>query len=79
MPTSEFVVAGILLLLAGDLGVSVAQAGSLITVFAIGMVVGAPLVARFVSALACGGVVVFDKQAGEICRDGSWRCRWDGG
>ena len=45
MLTSEFVVAGILPLIAGDLGVSVAQAGSLITVFAVGMVVGAPLMA----------------------------------
>jgi predicted MFS family arabinose efflux permease len=45
MLTSEFVVAGILPLIAGDLGVSVAQAGALITVFAIGMVVGAPLMA----------------------------------
>lgn len=45
MLTSEFVVAGILPLIAGDLQVSVAQAGSLITVFAIGMVIGAPLMA----------------------------------
>ncbi len=45
MLTSEFVVAGILPQIAGDLGVGIAQAGSLITVFAIGMVVGAPLMA----------------------------------
>lgn len=45
MLTSEFVVAGILPMIAGDLKVSVAQAGSLITVFAIGMVIGAPLMA----------------------------------
>jgi DHA1 family inner membrane transport protein len=45
MLTSEFVVAGILPLIADDMQVSVAQAGSLITVFAIGMVVGAPLMA----------------------------------
>ena len=45
MLTSEFVMAGILPQIAGDLGVSVAEAGSLITVFAVGMVVGAPLMA----------------------------------
>ncbi|CAM3259534.1 Purine efflux pump PbuE [Arthrobacter ulcerisalmonis] len=45
MLTSEFVVAGILPQIAGDLGVTVAQAGLLITVFAIGMVVGAPVMA----------------------------------
>ena len=45
MLTSEFVVAGILPLIAGDLQVSVAQTGALITVFAMGMVVGAPLMA----------------------------------
>ena len=45
MLTTEFVVAGILPQMAGDLGVSVAQAGLLITVFAAGMVVGAPLMA----------------------------------
>lgn len=43
MGTTEFVVAGLLPEIAGDLGVSVAQAGLLITVFAVGMVVGAPL------------------------------------
>ena len=45
MLTTEFIVAGILPQMAGDLGVSVAQAGLLITVFAVGMVVGAPLMA----------------------------------
>ncbi|MFM1722365.1 MFS transporter [Rhodococcus sp. PAM 2766] len=43
MLTTEFVVAGILPEIAVDLGVSLGRAGSLITVFAIGMVVGAPL------------------------------------
>lgn len=43
MLTTEFVVAGILPEIAGDLRVSLGQAGSLITVFAIGMIVGAPL------------------------------------
>ncbi|WP_308122310.1 MFS transporter [Streptomyces sp. TRM70350] len=45
MGTTEFVVAGLLPEIAGDLWVSVAQAGLLITVFAVGMIVGAPLMA----------------------------------
>lgn len=52
MLTSEFVVAGILPQIAGDLGVRVAEAGSLITVFAIGMVVGAPLMAMLTLRLS---------------------------
>lgn len=43
MLTTEFVVAGILPEVSGDLKITLAEAGSLITVFAIGMVVGAPL------------------------------------
>ncbi|MEO6089374.1 MAG: MFS transporter, partial [Umezawaea sp.] len=45
MGTTEFVVAGLLPEIAGDLLVSVSQAGLLITVFAVGMIVGAPLMA----------------------------------
>jgi DHA1 family inner membrane transport protein len=45
MGTTEFVVAGLLPEIAGDLRVSVARAGLLITVFAVGMIVGAPLTA----------------------------------
>ncbi|MGW2650311.1 MFS transporter [Streptomyces sp. NPDC001393] len=45
MGTTEFVVAGLLPEIAGNLRVSVGQAGLLITVFAVGMVVGAPLMA----------------------------------
>src|SRR3954470_6925293 len=45
MGTTEFVLAGLLPEIAGDLGVSVAQAGLMITVFAVGMIVGAPLMA----------------------------------
>ncbi|MFD2094288.1 MFS transporter [Blastococcus deserti] len=45
MLTTEFVVAGLLPEIAGDLQVSVAQAGLLITVFGVGMVVGAPTMA----------------------------------
>jgi predicted MFS family arabinose efflux permease len=43
--TTEFVIAGLLPELAGDLDVSVARAGLLITAFAVGMIVGAPLIA----------------------------------
>ncbi|NYD67776.1 MFS transporter [Agromyces atrinae] len=45
MLTTEFVIAGILPQVAGDLGLSLAEAGSLITVFAAGMIVGAPTMA----------------------------------
>ncbi|WJX98596.1 MFS transporter [Curtobacterium sp. 458] len=43
MITTEFVVAGILPEVATDLGVSLGRAGLLITVFAVGMIVGSPL------------------------------------
>src|SRR4051812_11485523 len=52
MGTTEFVVAGLLPAIAGDLGVSVAQAGLMITVFAVGMVVGAPLTAMLTLRLS---------------------------
>jgi predicted MFS family arabinose efflux permease len=45
MLTTEFVVAGILPDIAADVRVGVARAGMLITVFAAGMIVGAPLMA----------------------------------
>ncbi|MFF1688397.1 MULTISPECIES: MFS transporter [unclassified Streptomyces] len=45
MGTTEFVVAGLLPEIAGDLQVSVARTGLLITVFAVGMIVGAPSMA----------------------------------
>jgi len=44
MSTTEFVIAGLLPNMASDLGVSVSQAGLLITAFAIGMIVGAPTI-----------------------------------
>lgn len=43
MGTTEFVVAGLLPEIAGSLQVSVAQTGLLITIFAVGMIVGAPV------------------------------------
>src|SRR5919199_3608929 len=45
MGTTEFVVAGLLPEVASDFGISVAQAGLAITVFAVGMIVGAPSMA----------------------------------
>jgi predicted MFS family arabinose efflux permease len=45
MGTTEFVIAGLLPELAGDLGVSVSQAGLLITAFALGMIIGSPTMA----------------------------------
>jgi DHA1 family chloramphenicol resistance protein-like MFS transporter len=47
MGTSEFMLAGLLPDIAADLEVSVASAGVLTSAFAVGMVVGAPLVAAF--------------------------------
>lgn len=41
--TGEFVVAGILPEVAGDLGVSVGAAGLLVTAYAVGMIIGGPL------------------------------------
>ncbi|MFD7311744.1 MFS transporter [Promicromonospora sp. NPDC059942] len=52
MLTTEFVVAGILPEIAGDLRITLASAGSLITVFAVGMVVGAPSMALLTTRLS---------------------------
>ncbi len=45
MGTSEFVVAGLLTEMADEFGISVARAGLSITVFAVGMIIGAPIIA----------------------------------
>jgi predicted MFS family arabinose efflux permease len=45
MTTTEFVIAGLLPELASDFGTTLAQAGLLITAFALGMIVGAPVMA----------------------------------
>ncbi|PAZ14051.1 MFS transporter [Streptomyces sp. SA15] len=45
MGTTEFLIAGLLPEMAGDLGVGVSHAGLLITAFAIGMIVGGPTMA----------------------------------
>ena len=43
--TSEFMIAGLLPKLAGDLAVTIPQAGYLISAFAVGMIVGEPAMA----------------------------------
>ena len=45
MSTSEFIIAGLLPDLAADFGISEARAGLTVTVFAFGMIGGAPLMA----------------------------------
>ncbi|WP_234430877.1 MFS transporter, partial [Streptomyces sp. NRRL F-4489] len=45
MGTTEFVIAGLLPEIAGDLHVSVSRAGLLITAFALGMIIGGPVMA----------------------------------
>lgn len=60
--TSEFMLAGLLPALAADLGIGVPQAGLLTSAFAIGMVVGAPLMAaisrRWSPRLALSGFLL---------------------
>src|SRR4051794_41785168 len=58
MGTTEFVVAGLLPEIAGELGVSVARAGLMITVFAVGMIVGAPLMAMLTLQLPRRGALM---------------------
>ena len=43
--TTEFVIAGLLPDVAGDLGISIPKAGSLISVYAAGVAIGGPIVA----------------------------------
>jgi predicted MFS family arabinose efflux permease len=50
--TSELVIAGILPLVADDLGVSIAVAGQLVTAYALGFALGAPVVAAVTGAVA---------------------------
>lgn len=52
MLTTEFVVAGILPEVATDLGVSLPQAAHLITVFALGMIIGAPVMTMVTMGLS---------------------------
>lgn len=48
---TEFVIIGLLLEVSLDLGVSVAAAGMLITVYALGVVIGAPLLTVFTASM----------------------------
>ena len=64
MGTTEFMVAGLLPDVAADLGVSVARAGLLVTAFAVGMIIGPPVMAlatlRFpAQATLIGALAVF--------------------
>lgn len=64
MGTTEFIVAGLLPTIADDLGVTVADAGLMITVFAIGMVVGTPVMTVLMLKLSrrtalCLSLVIF--------------------
>ncbi|MFF5504087.1 Cmx/CmrA family chloramphenicol efflux MFS transporter [Streptomyces roseolus] len=60
MGTSEFMLAGLLPDLARDLGVSVGAAGALTSAFAVGMVVGAPLMAVLTRGRSArGGLLLF--------------------
>ncbi|GAB3920441.1 chloramphenicol efflux pump [Microlunatus endophyticus] len=64
--TSEFMIAGLLPGLTRDLGVSVPRAGMLITAFALGMMIGAPVMTvltlrlprKFTLLVAAGGYVI---------------------
>ncbi len=49
--TTEFVIMGLLVSVAGDLHVSIVAAGLLISGYALGVVVGAPLLAALTSRL----------------------------
>lgn len=56
--TSEFVIMGLLLEVAKDLGVSVGQAGYLVTSYALGVVLGAPFLTPFLVKLPRKSVLV---------------------
>jgi DHA1 family chloramphenicol resistance protein-like MFS transporter len=74
--TSEFMIVGLLPELSADLGVSIPQAGYLISAFAVGMIVGAPAMAlatlrlpRRTTALAALVVFVLGNVAGALADD----------
>ena len=58
LTTGEFVIAGILPDVAADLAVSVAEAGGLVTAYAIGMIVGGPAITVLTARLARRPLVV---------------------
>jgi DHA1 family inner membrane transport protein len=56
--TGEFVIAGILPVVAADLSVSVSAAGLLVTAYAVGMIVGGPLITVLTARLARKPLIV---------------------
>ncbi|GAB33370.1 hypothetical protein [Gordonia otitidis] len=65
--TSELMLAGLLPEMAADLDVTIPQAGGLISSFALGMLVGAPVLAALTLRSPCAGPA-----ACRCCC--SWRC-----
>ncbi|MGN6488228.1 MAG: MFS transporter [Devosia sp.] len=69
--TAEFVISGILPLLAGSLGVSIPTAGLLVTAYAIGVAIGGPLLtvltARFSQRAVLIGVMVLFTVSQVLC------------
>lgn len=59
MITTEYIVAGLLQEIAADLGVGLAQVGLLITAFAVGMIVGSPVMALATLRLPRRATLVF--------------------
>jgi DHA1 family inner membrane transport protein len=69
--TAEFVISGILPLLAGDLGVSIPTAGLLVTAYAVGVAIGGPLLtivtARYSQRAVLIGVMVLFTLSQVLC------------
>jgi DHA1 family inner membrane transport protein len=69
--TAEFVISGILPLLAGDLGVSIPTAGLLVTAYAVGVAIGGPLLtiatARYSQRAVLIGVMVLFTVSQVLC------------
>lgn len=72
--TSEFMIAGILEPISADLGISIPQAGLLITGFAIGMIVGAPAMAlHILAALAPNSsILMLSRVLSAVACGGFW-------
>ena len=57
--TTEFSILGLLLEVSEDLSVTIAQAGALVTAFALGVVLGAPILTPFLVSLPRKKVIIF--------------------
>ena len=57
--TTEFSILGLLLEVSSDLSVTIAQAGALVTAFALGVVLGAPVLTPFLVGLPRKKVIIF--------------------